>query len=196
MNVTSQFPLNNAQQLQQWLQGALPQYTYTTRANMVLVGNGSATGVLIKASGNNASLVWAFPSMGVQLVLTLLIVLSGILPGLLLFLIVWLAVKGGVDEIKQNIAGVLQGGAMAGPPQGYAQQGYGAPPQQGHPQQGYPQQGYPQQGYPQQQGSGAPPQPQQGYPQQQQQQGYGAPPQGYPPQGGGGYGPPGGYGQG
>jgi hypothetical protein len=182
VNVTSQFPLNNAQQLQQWLQGALPQYTYTTRANMVLVGKGSATGVLIKPSRNGASLVWAFPSMGVQLVLTLLIVLSGILPGLLLFLIVWLVVKGGVDEIKQNIAGVLQGGgAMAG-----AQQGYGAPPQQG---------------YPQQQGYGAPPQPQQGYgaPPQQgypQQQGYGAPPQGYPPQGGGGYGPPGGYGHG
>jgi hypothetical protein len=171
---------------------------------MVLVGNGSATGVLIKARGNNASLIWAFPSMGVQLVLTLLIVFSGILPGLLLFLIVWLMVKGGVDEIKRNISGVLQGGgAMAGPPLGYAQQGYGAPPQ---PQQGYgappqPQQGYgappqPQQGYgapPQpQQGYGAPPQPQQGYP----QQGHGAPPQGYPPQGGGGYGPPGGYGQG
>ncbi len=178
VNVTSQFPLNNAQQLQQWLQGALPQYTYTTRAKMVLVGNGSATGVLIKARGNSASLIWAFPSMGVQLVLTLLIVFSGILPGLLLFLIVWLVVKGGVDEIKQNISGVLQGGgAMAGPPQGYAQQGYGVPPQ---PQQGYPQQGHPQQGYPQQ-----------GHP----QQGYGAPQQGYPPQGGG-YEPPGGFGQG
>src|SRR5688572_7759395 len=124
---------------------------------MVLVADGTATGVLVKPSGNQATLMWAFPSMGVQMILTLLTILSGLLPGLVLWLIVWLAVKGNVDQMKQSIAGVLQGGAIA------AQPGYGAFPQ-GQPQQALPQQGgYPQHGYPQQQ---------QGYPQQQEQQGY------------------------
>lgn len=202
MNVQSQVPLQNPQQLQAFLQQALPQYKYSLRANMVLVGDGTATGVLIKPKGAGATLMWAFPSMGVQMLLMLFIIFGGILPGLLIYLFVWLAVKGNVDQIKQAVAGALQnpgqmqaGGAMA---MGPGMMGAGAQPM-GQLPQGYPaQQGFPDQqgGYPQQQG-GYPQQQQGGYPQQQQQGGYPQQQQGgYPqPPGQGGYGQ-GGYGGG
>ena len=221
MFVQSPYPLTNPQQLLQWLQPQLPQYKCFVRQRWVVVGKGSSTGVLIRPSGQNgAKLVWAFPNMGVQMLLTLLIFL-GLLPGLLIFLIVWLSVKGGVDEIRRNIAAVLSGQAPAQPGMGApaqqmaggAQPGQlGAPGQQwgaqqqpqagayGQPQPGYgqpPQQPDPAAGYgapPAQPGYGAAPgQPGPGAP---QQGGYGQPPQGgygQPPQGGG---QQGGWGQG
>jgi hypothetical protein len=167
MKVQTSFPLTNAQQVLGYVQQQLPNYKCFVRQNFVVVGNGSATGVLIRPEGaNGAKLIWAFPSMGVQLLLTLSIVLSGILPGLILFGIVWLSVKSGVEQIRKDVAGVLsgQGGqaqlGWAGGQQA-GQQGYAQAPQQGHaqaPQQGYaqaPQQGHaqaPQQGYAQPQG--------------------------------------------
>ncbi len=93
MEVASQMPLDNPQQVVQWLQSTMPQYTYTVRGNYVIVGAGSATGVLIRGAGpGRAKLIWAFPSMAVQLLLTLGMVFTGILPGLVAFGIVWLVV--------------------------------------------------------------------------------------------------------
>jgi hypothetical protein len=186
MLVPSPYPLNNPQQLLPWLQPQLPQYQCFVRQRWVVVGKGSATGVLIRPTGNGAKLVWAFPSMAVQMLLTLSIIFTGILPGLILFLIVWLSVKSGVAEIRQNLAAVLSGQAPAQPGVGAgqpavaggmppAQPGYGADPGQ-QAQAGYTPGapgGQPQAGY-------APPQP-----------GYGQPPQG----GAGGQGQ-GGWGQG
>ena len=175
MSIQSAYPLTNAQEVLGFLQAQLPQYKCFVRANFVVVGNGSATGVIIKpGGGNRATLAWAFPSMGVQLLVTLSI-FAGLLPGLILFGIVWLSVKGGVDEIRKNVAGVLGGQPGMQAPQGQQawagqQQGYAQAPQQG----GYAQ--APQQGYAQ-----AP------------QQGYAQAPQGYPNQGQGGQG---GWGQG
>ena len=114
MDVTAQVPLDNPQMLQQWLMQVLPGYTYTVRGSFVVVGKGSATGVLIRPNGpGRAKLQWAFPSMGVQMVLTLSIVLTGILPGLILFGIVWAAVSGNVGAMKNQIAQVLAQGAGA-----------------------------------------------------------------------------------
>jgi hypothetical protein len=76
-------------QLAAHLRTVFPSYSVTMRAGNVLVGNGSATGVMIvlKQQGQ-AKLVWAFPSMAAQIVLVLSIVLTGLLPGLVLLLIV------------------------------------------------------------------------------------------------------------
>jgi hypothetical protein len=200
MLVQSPYPLNNPQQLLQWLQPQVPQYQCIVRHRWVVVGKGSATGVLIRPTGaNGAKLVWAFPSMGVQLLVTLSIVFTGILPGLVLFLIVWLSVKGGVEEIRKTLAPILSGQAAQQPqaqPQLGApgQAGYGQAAQLGAPgQAGYgqaPQQGYGAAPVP----GGAAPDPQQGYGQpaqgygQQAPQGYGVPPGGAPGQGGWGQG--------
>jgi hypothetical protein len=78
-----------------------------------VVGDGAATGVLVKLTGNGqAKLLWAFPSMGAQIVLNLSIVLTGILPGLLIFLFVWLSVKGGVERLKNEVSAALSGGVV------------------------------------------------------------------------------------
>ena len=82
--------------------------------------------------------------MAVQLLLTLF-VFGGILPGLLIWLFVWLAVKGDVEKMKHELAQHLAtGGASAQQQQQQwggqggqgGQGGYGAPPQlqQGQPQ--------------------------------------------------------------
>ncbi len=112
MEVSSQMPLDNPQQVVQWLQSMMPGYTYTVRGSYVTVGAGSATGVLIRSAGpGRAKLIWAFPSMAVQLILTLAIVFSGILPGLLAFGIVWLVVSGDVNRMRNDIAQALMGQA-------------------------------------------------------------------------------------
>ncbi len=113
MEVSSQMPLDNPQQVVQWLQSMMPGYkAYTVRGSYVTVGAGSATGVLIRSAGpGRAKLIWAFPSMAVQLILTLAIVFSGILPGLLAFGIVWLVVSGDVNRMRNDIAQALMGQA-------------------------------------------------------------------------------------
>ena len=49
--------------------------------------------------------------MAVQILLTLSIFLSGILPGLVVFLIVWLSVKSNVQKVEQDIIAALTSGA-------------------------------------------------------------------------------------
>ena len=113
MEVPSQMPLENPQQVQQWLQSMMPQYTYAIRGSYVVVGDGAATGVLIRSAGpGRAKLVWAFPSMGLQIALSVAMVLTGILPGLIAFGIVWAATSSGVDALRQQVAHALSG-AMA-----------------------------------------------------------------------------------
>jgi hypothetical protein len=105
-----------SEQLAAHFRTAFPSYTVTMRAGNVLVGAGAATGVMIQLKGQGqAKLVWAFPSMAAQIVLMLSVVLTGLLPGLLVLLIVWLATKGGVARLEQEVSQVLAGGA---PPQG------------------------------------------------------------------------------
>ena len=117
MEVATQMPLENPHQVQQWLQSMMPQYSYAVRGSYVVVGNGAATGVLIRPAGpGRAKLVWAFPSMGLQVVLTLAIVLTGLLPGLIVFGIVWAATSGGVNDLRQQIAAALAGAIQPGAP--------------------------------------------------------------------------------
>jgi hypothetical protein len=98
------------EQLVATLRQAFPRYTVTMRAGVPIVGEGLATGVMIKPDGPGAlKTAWAFPSMVTQILLVL-VIFAGLLPGLTLFLIVWLATKGGVARIEQEVATVLAGG--------------------------------------------------------------------------------------
>src|SRR5262245_48541469 len=97
-------------QLAAMLRQAFPRYSVSMRGGVPIVGDGLATGVMLKADGPGfLKTGWAFPSVGAQLLVTLTI-LAGLLPGLTLFLIVWLSTKGGVARLEQEIATVLQGG--------------------------------------------------------------------------------------
>ncbi|PRQ05234.1 hypothetical protein [Enhygromyxa salina] len=115
--IDSTVSLSNAQEAADWLKTALPQYQSTVRmGKVIIVGTGMATGIGIVPKGpNRARLNWQFPSMGVQMLLTLAIVFTGILPGLVAFLIVWLSVKSDVQKIERDITAALASGA---PPQG------------------------------------------------------------------------------
>jgi hypothetical protein len=112
MKVQIAQPSATSQQIEAYLRQSFPRYSVISRAGVTIVGDGAATGVMVKPSGPGfVTLAWAFPSMGVQMLLTLSIVLTGILPGLIIFGIVWLSVKGGVARLKQEVSTVLAGGA-------------------------------------------------------------------------------------
>lgn len=99
-----------AEQLAAMLRQAFPRYTVTVRAGVPIVGDGLATGVMLKPDGPGFfKTAWAFPSVVTQM-LVMLSILAGLLPGLTLFLIVWLATKGGVARLEQEVATVLTGG--------------------------------------------------------------------------------------
>ena len=99
-----------ADQLAQMLRQSFPRYTVTIRGGVPIVGDGLATGVMIKPAGPGIlETGWAFPSAITQ-VLVMLTILAGLLPGLTLLLIVWLVTKGGVARLEQEIATVLSGG--------------------------------------------------------------------------------------
>lgn len=169
MQIQTAIPVSDPQQLMHWLKAAFPHYSVAKRGPVVIVGAGPVSGVMVRSIGpNGAKLAWAFPSIATQILITLTF-FAGILPGLVIFLFVWLATKGTVAKITQEVAAALHSGAPAGQ--------YGAPHQMaaGGPVAALPQGGY---------GYGAQPMP--GGP-QPQAQGYGAPP-GAPP----GYGGPGG----
>ena len=90
MEVMVQGPLHDKQQLAQWLQSRFPQYRVEPSMHGVIVGNGLATGVLVRdMGGGRARLIWEFPNMGAKIAVTLSIVLTGILPGLIAYGIVW-----------------------------------------------------------------------------------------------------------
>jgi len=149
MLVQTQAPADKMQ-LQQLLQQAIPGATVTVRGPSVVVGRGLVTGIQVTPRGQGqVKLVWASPSMVVMILLIALIVLTWLIGGVV-FLVVWLASKGGVDQLKQEVAAALQGGAQPYGQWGYGQAGYGPQGGQFAGGGGYPQPGQPQPGgYPQ-----------------------------------------------
>ncbi|MEZ4411230.1 MAG: hypothetical protein R3A52_32825 [Polyangiales bacterium] len=112
MELLTQAPIQNKEQLAQWLQGLFPRYEVKTTMHGVVVGDGVATGVLIRdMGGGRAKLIWEFPNIAIKMLLTLSIVLTGILPGLIVFGLVWLTTKGNVERMTNEVAGALSGGA-------------------------------------------------------------------------------------
>jgi hypothetical protein len=123
--------LSSPEALAATLRAAFPRYTVTMRAGVPLVGDGLATGVFVKVDGPGyVKTIWAFPSVVTQLLVTLSI-LAGILPGLALVLVVWLATSGDVARMEKEIAAVLAGGPspqQAAPVAGGASAGGAASP--------------------------------------------------------------------
>lgn len=89
----------------------MPQYEHFTRGGSACVGNGLATGVVVKPDGpHSVKLGWEIPNLPVKLLLMLSIVFTGILPGLLLFGLVWMVISSDVERLKQEIAHALTSG--------------------------------------------------------------------------------------
>jgi hypothetical protein len=117
MRVQIAQPVASAQQLQGFFQSTLPRYEHFSRGGSAVVGAGLMVGVVVKPDGPNAvSLGWEIPNLGVKLFMVLSI-FAGILPGLLLWGIVWMVISGDVERLKQEIAQALTTGtAQAGGP--------------------------------------------------------------------------------
>ena len=137
------------------LEHHLPTYRYSVRlGRMVDCQKSFFTGATIVPKRDGIVINGNFPSAGASMVFTLLMLLTGIL----IMLIVWLAVfRSGQNRVRDEVARTLAPVLGAQLPPNLLAQG------QPQLQQGYPQH---QQGYPQQHHQ----QPQQGYPQQHQQQ--------------------------
>lgn len=111
MRVQIAHPVASGEQLRGYLQSLMPQYEHFTRGGSACVGAGLVTGVVVKPDGSNAvNLGWEMPNLPVKLLLTLSIVFTGILPGLLAFGIVWMVISGDVERLKQEVAHALTSG--------------------------------------------------------------------------------------
>ncbi|MBL8603215.1 MAG: hypothetical protein JNK72_14925 [Myxococcales bacterium] len=113
MEIQTQLPLHDKQGLAQHLQRMFPQYKVEPNMHGVIVGNGLATGVLVRDMGNGrAKLIWEFPSLATKFFVILTIVF-GILPGLILFGLVWAVTNGDVDRMRNEVSHALVNGAPA-----------------------------------------------------------------------------------
>ena len=128
MRVQIAQPTASAQQLQGFFQSTLPRYEHFSRGGYAVVGGGLVTGVVVKPDGPHAvSLGWEIPNLGVKLLMVFAI-LAGILPGLLLWGIVWMVISSDVERLKQEVAQALTtGAAQAGGPMQGAPSGAGRP---------------------------------------------------------------------
>jgi len=119
MKITPQPPLQSAAAILETLRSVRPDYSYELVENRfiqgVIVGDGKVSGVQANLKDGTISLGWQMPDKVVRMLLPLSIVLSGLLPGLLLFLIVWLINRGRIESIKADIAFILSGGAQGLP---------------------------------------------------------------------------------
>lgn len=113
MRVQIAQPTASAQELQAFFRSTLPQHEHFSRGGYAVVGAGLVTGVVVKQAGPHAvELGWEIPNIGVKLLMVLSII-AGILPGLLLWGIVWMVISGDVERLKQEIAQALTSGAPA-----------------------------------------------------------------------------------
>ncbi len=146
------------------LEHLLPQYTYGFRVGRFVDCQKSFfTGASVVPKSDGIVVVGGFPSVGANMLFTLIMLGSGILIGLLLWLLVF---RGGQNKVRDEVALALAQAYGAQLPPGFQ------PPQQQlqAPQNQMPQMQQPQQPYPQQPQQPQQPQyPQQSPPQQYQQ---------------------------
>jgi len=113
MRVQIAQPTASAQELQAFFGSTLPQHEHFSRGGHAVVGAGLVTGVVVKQAGPHAvELGWEIPNIGVKLLMVFSI-FAGILPGLLLWGLVWMVISSDVERLKQEIAQALTNGAPA-----------------------------------------------------------------------------------
>jgi hypothetical protein len=117
MKIPTTVPVT-AEQLQQQLAYALPQYKYTLRTKKILVVEKSAAvGANVVVAKNKVNIVATFPNMGAMMAFTLCVVFLGVLLPLLVYFI---AFYGRQKAVEQEVGRALQ--AILAGNQAYAQQ--------------------------------------------------------------------------
>ena len=87
------------------LEARLPQYKYSYRGKLLICGKSSFIGAVVVPKKDGFVVNGNFPSMGATMFFVLLMFGTGILIGLLVWLIAW---KGGQDKVRDEVEGVLK----------------------------------------------------------------------------------------
>ena len=90
--------------IKQTLEQRLPQYQYSFRGNLIVCAKTSFTGAIVVPKKDGVVVNSNFPSMGATILFVLFMFGTGILIGLLIWLI---AFKGGQDKVRVEVEGVL-----------------------------------------------------------------------------------------
>ena len=91
--------------IKQTLEQRLPQYKYSFRGNLIVCAKTSFTGAICVPKKDGIVVNSNFPSMGATFLFVLFMFGTGILIGLLIWLLVF---KGGQDKVRVDVEGVLQ----------------------------------------------------------------------------------------
>ncbi|MBA3504059.1 MAG: hypothetical protein M4D80_18530 [Myxococcota bacterium] len=91
--------------IKQTLEQRLPQYKYSFRGGLIVCAKTSFTGAIVVPKKDGVVVNGNFPSMGATFLFVLFMIGTGILIGLLIWLV---AFKGGQDKVRVDVEGVLQ----------------------------------------------------------------------------------------
>lgn len=116
MDIATIQPVQGLPHLQQILRNTLPHYRVEMTAAGLVLSDGVCTGLQLKlGSPQTVKTSWIIPNVGVRLLWGLTTVLTGILPGLVIYGIIYLAVKEGVAKVERDVSTILRGGTVAPP---------------------------------------------------------------------------------
>jgi hypothetical protein len=90
--------------IKQTLEQRLPQYKYSFRGNIIVVGKTSFVGAMVVPRKDGLVINGNFPTMGATFVYLILLFGGGIILGLIIWLLVW---KGGQDKVRDEVQAVL-----------------------------------------------------------------------------------------
>lgn len=91
--------------IKQTLEQRLPQYKYSFRGSLIICAKTSFTGAVCVPKKDGIVVNGNFPSMGATFLFVIVLFGTGILIGLLLWLVLW---KSGQDKVRDEVQGVLQ----------------------------------------------------------------------------------------
>jgi hypothetical protein len=101
----------NKEQVKQFLETRLPQYKYAFRAGrMVDVQKSFLIGATVTPRKDGLIINGNFPSMGASLLWVVIIFGSGVLIGLILWLVLW---KGNQDKVRDDVANAFKNEGLA-----------------------------------------------------------------------------------
>lgn len=92
------------EQIKQTLEQRLPQFKYSFRGNIIVCEKSSFIGAMVVPKKDGVVINGNFPTMGATLVYVILLFGTGILIGLLIWLIAW---KGGQDKVRDEVQAAL-----------------------------------------------------------------------------------------
>ena len=91
--------------IKQTLEQRLPQYQYSFRGGLIVCAKTSFTGAIVVPKKDGVVVNSNFPSMGATFLFVIFMFATGILIGLLVWL---LAFKSAQDKVRVEVEGVLQ----------------------------------------------------------------------------------------